>query len=62
MMKVRKLIFLTLLANQCTHGKFDMYLQSIGYVGNEGNQLEEGDEEDGTPKSDAEDENHGGGT
>ncbi len=61
MMEIRGLIFLTLLANQHTHGKFDMYLQSTGCVGNEGNQLEEGDEEDGTPKSDGEDENHGGG-
>jgi len=42
MMKVRGLIFLTLLANQCTHGKFDMYLQSTSSMGMKVNNLKKG--------------------
>jgi len=61
MTKVHGLIFLTLLANQCTHGTSNMYLQSTSYVRNEGSHPEEGDDEDGTPESNGEDENHGGG-
>jgi len=38
-----------------------MYLQSTSYVRNEGSHPEEGDDEDGTPESNGEDENHGGG-